>query len=71
MKEENLQELYYTEEEVASFLNKTVFSLRSDASRRKGAPRTKLGRKILYKKSSFMQWMSKRETDFDVVRKGR
>ena len=42
--ENTLLSQYYTEEEVAEFLNKTINSLRADASRRKGAPRTVIGK---------------------------
>ncbi len=64
----DISNLYYTEKEVATFLNKTTLSLRCDASRRKGPPRTKIGRKILYKKSSFESWLLKKESDFDILR---
>ena len=55
---------YYTEVEVAKFLDKSVASLRADACRRKSAPRTKIGKRILYKKESFDAWIAKKEIDF-------
>ncbi len=60
---------YYTEEEVSKILNKTIPTLRTDASRRKGAPRTKLGKRILYRIDAFNEWIRKHETDFDKIRK--
>lgn len=60
---------YYTEEEVAALLHKTIQSLRSEASRRKGAPRTKLGKLILYKKDSFEKWLISHETNFQTLRR--
>ena len=60
---------YYTEQEVAFFLNKKISSLRCEASRRKGAPRIKVGKKILYKKESFERWLSGNEIDFQKIRK--
>ncbi|MFT4967719.1 MAG: hypothetical protein ACI9CD_000728 [Candidatus Deianiraeaceae bacterium] len=60
---------YYTEEEVAEFLNKTINSLRADACRRKGAPRTTIGKRILYNKNSFEAWILKREVRFEELRK--
>ena len=67
--DKKLLENYYTETEVAEFLGKSIFSLRADACRRKGAPRTKIGRRILYKKSSFEKWILEKETDFANLRK--
>lgn len=61
-------ENYYTEQEVAEILNKTISSLRTDASRRKGAPRTRVGKLILYKKDSFEKWLESKEIDFDELR---
>lgn len=69
MNDKNLLELYYNEKEVAAFLNKSVASLRADACRRKGAPRTKIGRRILYKKASFEKWIGEKEIDFTSLRK--
>jgi hypothetical protein len=64
-----ISENFYTEQEVADFLNKKIASLRSEASRRKGAPRIKVGKKILYKKDSFESWLVRQETDFQKIRK--
>jgi hypothetical protein len=66
---QNIPQGYLSEQEVADFLNKTVASLRCEASRRKGAPRTKLGKLILYKKDSFEKWMSSHETNFEKLRR--
>ncbi|MDX2083164.1 MAG: helix-turn-helix domain-containing protein [Rickettsiales bacterium] len=62
---------YYSEEEVAALLNKSIASLRSEASRRKGAPRTKLGKLILYKKESFEKWLDSHETNFQTLRRSQ
>ncbi|MFT7086672.1 MAG: hypothetical protein ACJAZX_000085 [Rickettsiales bacterium] len=62
-------ENYYTEEEVSKILDKTIATLRADACRRKGAPRTKLGKRILYRIDAFNSWIMKHETDFDKLRK--
>jgi len=62
-------ENYYTEEEVAKILNKSISTLRADACRRRGAPRIKLGRRILYRIDAFNNWIMKHETDFDKLRR--
>ena len=67
--QQQIPEGYYSEKEVASLLRKTIPSLRSEASRRKGAPRTKLGKLILYKKDSFEKWMTSHETNFEKLRR--
>jgi Helix-turn-helix domain len=64
-----IPEGYFSEEEVSRLLNKTIPSLRSEASRRKGAPRTKLGKRILYKKSSFENWLESHEINFEKLRR--
>jgi hypothetical protein len=58
---------YYTEEQVSEILNKTIPSLRVDACKRKGAPRTKIGKRILYRIDAFNAWLEKHETDFDKL----
>ena len=65
--EHTLISQYYTEEEVAEFLNKTINSLRADASRRKGAPRTVIGKRVLYNKISFEAWILEREVRFELI----
>jgi hypothetical protein len=57
-------ENYYTEGEVSKILDKTIATLRADACRKKGAPRTKLGNRILYRIDAFNSWIMKHETDF-------
>lgn len=59
--ENSILSQYYTEEEVAEFLGKTINSLRADASRRKGAPRTVIGKRVLYNKISFEAWVLEKE----------
>jgi hypothetical protein len=65
----NIPEGYYSEEEVSKLLKKTIPSLRCEASRRKGAPRTKLGKLILYKKNSFEKWLESHEINFEKLRR--
>jgi hypothetical protein len=61
-------ENYYTEGEVSKILDKTIATLRADACRKKGAPRTKLGKRILYRIDAFDGWIMNQETDFDKLR---
>lgn len=65
--ETTLLSQYYTEEQVADFLGKTINSLRADASRRKGAPRTVIGKRILYNKNSFEAWILEKEVRFELI----
>lgn len=56
-----LQE-YYSEEEMAQILDKTVGTMKADHSRNGAVPpRTKLGKKILYNKKSFEEWLKNQE----------
>ena len=59
---EHIPEGYYSEEQVAALLGKAVSSLRGDQSKRKGPPKTKLGRKVIYSKESFEEWLKQKET---------
>ena len=54
----------YTELEVAEMLNKSIASLRSDACRRKGCPRIKLGKRIFYSIETFNEWIKAHETNY-------
>jgi hypothetical protein len=65
--ENSILSQYYTEEEVAEFLSKTINSLRADASRRKGAPRTVIGKRVLYNKNSFEAWVLEKEVMFGLI----
>jgi len=58
---------YYTEEEISEFLNKTISSLRTDACRRRGPPRTKIGKRILYHRNSFSIWLDAHEINYDEL----
>ena len=69
MSKNDLLSKYYTEEEVAEFLGKTINSLRADASRRKGAPRTVIGKRVLYNRNSFEAWILEKEVRFENLRK--
>ena len=59
---------FYTEEEVGNFLNKKVDTLRQDASRRKGPPRVRVGRRVFYRIDAFNNWLVNHEADFDTLR---
>jgi hypothetical protein len=54
---------YYSEEEMAKFLGKTVATLRVDHCHRRDRvpPKTKIGRVIVYSKISFAKWLETRE----------
>lgn len=56
---------YYSEDQIADFENKKVATLRSEAARRKGAPRTKIGRTILYRKESYHAYLLSHERDYE------
>jgi hypothetical protein len=58
---------FLEEHEVAAFLGKRIQSLRSDASRRKGPPRVVIGRRVLYRKESFVAWVLAHERSHDGV----
>ena len=64
-----IPEGYYSEEEVAGFLGKTIPTLRADHCHRRNRvpPKTKLGRVIIYSKASFKEWLEAREvTHFEL-----
>ena len=68
--EPNLSALgYWTEEETAKFLNKSVSTLRSLASRRKGPPRIKNGKAVIYKMASVTAWLDAREVAPEEARR--
>ena len=54
---------YYTEEEMAIRLNKSVSTLKVFRSSKKSAipPYVKIGRTILYKIESFQRWLDSKE----------
>ncbi|MES2960946.1 MAG: hypothetical protein V4694_01015 [Pseudomonadota bacterium] len=58
-----IPEGYYSEEQVAGFLGKTIPTLRADHCHRRNRvpPKTKLGRVIIYSKASFKEWLEARE----------
>ena len=58
-----IPEGYYSEEEVAGFLGKTIPTLRADHCHRRNRvpPKTKLGRVIIYSKTSFEEWLKSKE----------
>lgn len=56
-----LSELYWELSEFASFLGVTTRTLNNWAAARTGPPRTRIGKKIYYRKTSAMQWLVNRE----------
>ena len=60
---------YWTEAETAKFLNKSVSTLRSLASRRKGPPRIKNGKAVIYKMASVTAWLDAREVAPEEARR--
>lgn len=73
MSSDHIPEGYYSEEQVAQMLDKTVNSLRADHSRSKERvpPKTRVGNRILYKKSSFEGWLEENESRPSDNRKRR
>ncbi len=57
---------YYTEEEVSQTTGKAISTLRSDAARRKGPPRTVINRKIYYRIEAFQEWLLAQERNFEA-----
>jgi hypothetical protein len=59
-----IPEGYYSEKEVAGFLGKTIGTLRTDHCHRRNRvpPKKKLGRIIVYSKTSFAKWLESIET---------
>ena len=54
---------YFTQEEAASELKVTERTLDRWQRLREGPPITKLGRRILYRRSSLQAWLRRREGD--------
>ena len=59
---------YYTEEEVSRITGKAVSTLRSDAARRRGPPRTVINRRVYYRTEAFQKWLRAQERDFGTRR---
>jgi len=55
----------WTEQQAADFLGKTVNTLRHDASRRRGPPRIKNGKQVLYRAKAVLEWLEVQEVDPD------
>ncbi len=52
---------YFSEEKVASDLGVTINTLRNYAAKRQGPPRTKVARRVYYRKDAMQQWLLARE----------
>ena len=61
---------YLAEATVAEVLGVKVQCLRKWAVYRKGLPRTKLGKRVIYREESFNAWMAAQETNPADARKG-
>jgi DNA-binding transcriptional MerR regulator len=59
---------YFTESETAEKLGVAVHTLRVWACRRKGPPRTKVGRSLFYRANSLHAWLAGHETSFETER---
>ena len=62
----NVPDGYRDEEAQARIMDVTVQTLRSMASRRKGPPRVKQGRRPLYRIAAYEAYLLARETDFEA-----
>ena len=57
---------FYTEHEVADMLRMSVRTLRNNAARRKGPPRTTVHRRVYYRVEAFDEWLRAQECSFDT-----
>ncbi len=57
-----LRDIYFTPEELAEALGVTPRTIWRWQTMRTGPPRTKLGRKTLYRKTSVMEWLAAQES---------
>lgn len=56
-----LNEEFLTENEYCEFAGITVSTARSNAARRTGPPRIRVGRRIFYRKSAVLAWLLEHE----------
>ena len=56
-----LDEEFLTETDVGEMLGLKTNTLRIQSARRKGPPRVKLGNRVLYRKTSLLEWMLSNE----------
>lgn len=56
-----LHEEFLSEEELCEWLDISVSTARSNAARRKGPPRIRVGRRIFYRKSAVLAWLLEHE----------
>jgi hypothetical protein len=59
---------YLTEEATAAMLDVEIATLRSWSARRKGPPRTVVGRNVLYREAALQKWLLSRERDPEAAR---
>lgn len=57
----DVMEDYFSEEKTACDLGVTINTLRNWAARREGPARTKVARRVYYRKDSLHQWLLARE----------
>ncbi|MBF0327298.1 MAG: helix-turn-helix domain-containing protein [Alphaproteobacteria bacterium] len=56
-----LHEEFLSEEELCEWLGIAVPTARSNAARRKGPPRIRVGQRIFYRKSAVLAWLLEHE----------
>ena len=59
---------YLTEEATAAMLDVEIATLRSWSARRKGPPRTVVGRRPLYREEALRKWLLSKERDPEAAR---
>ena len=57
---------YVTEADLASVLDRDINTMRRWAVDRKGPPRTRMGRTVVYRVGAFRQWLLAQERDYDA-----
>lgn len=62
---------YISEADLSTALDRPVSTLRTWSARRRGPPRTALGRAILYRVGGLKRWLESQERDYDAEREGR
>lgn len=67
---QGIPEGYRSEEEQARIMDVTISTLRIMAVRRRGPPRVKRGRQILYRMQAYEKYLLALEVDYDNLRAG-
>jgi len=64
-----VNETLLSEAEAASLLGVEISTLRTNAARRKGPPRIKAGRMVLYRQAAVLDWLRRNEVDPEAARR--